>query len=208
MRAISRCIPQFVKTPFIQLGVRRPEPWALECMRQVNRIQLSRAELSLISQVIVSKRPCRMLVFGLGNDAPFWTRLNEGGTTVFLEDNKIWLDIMMGRDSQLSAFLVDYQTSVTKYKELLADPSSLGGPLVEEVEKEKWDIIFVDAPDGSKPDSPGRMRSIYMASQLVSDDGDIFVHDCDREIEKACCDQFLGSDNLRAEVALLRHYRR
>ena len=53
---------------------------------------------------------------------------------------------------------------------------------------------------------PGRMKSIYQSSRLISDSGDVFVHDCDRPVEIAYCDRFLKEENLRAEVQKLRHY--
>ena len=56
---------------------------------------------------------------------------------------------------------------------------------------------------------PGRMQSIYMASKLARENGntDVFVHDCDRQIENAYANRFLGQENLACEVERLRHYR-
>jgi glucuronoxylan 4-O-methyltransferase len=79
--------------------------------------------------------------------------------------------------------------------------------LPESVERTRWDIVLVDAPEGWDETTPGRMKSIFLASQLVAADGDVFVHDCDRQVERAFCDRFLKPENLFAEVESLRHYR-
>jgi glucuronoxylan 4-O-methyltransferase len=207
MRAISRCIPQFVKTPFIFLGLRVPTRWAMEMMRQVSRIQLSREELNAVAQVVREKRPCRLLVFGAGNDSPYWARLNRGGRTIFLEDNAQWGATMLRRDRCLTILPIDYRTRIAQWREFLEAPERLPIGLPEAASRDQWDAILVDGPAGDKENSPGRMGSIYLASRLATAGAHIFVHDCDRDIERICCDRFLGPQNLQAEIELLRHYR-
>ena len=76
----------------------------------------------------------------------------------------------------------------------------------QEVEKENWDIILVDAPAGWGDQTPGRMKSIFIASQLAANYTDVFVHDCDRIVEKTYSHTFLKQENLKTEIQKLRHY--
>jgi glucuronoxylan 4-O-methyltransferase len=82
--------------------------------------------------------------------------------------------------------------------------------LPDNVEKEKWDIIVVDGPDGQSDQATGRMKSIFLSSRLIMNSGDIFVHDCNREVEDIYCNNFLKKENLQIEIkgsfGLLRHY--
>ena len=55
-------------------------------------IQLKPAEIIKIIQAISKFDQCKMLVFGLGNDSPFWCSANGKGRTVFLEDFQPWYD--------------------------------------------------------------------------------------------------------------------
>ena len=194
--------------PTIALSAQWPALRWLRAMRRVNSIQLRAAELRTIAVTVKRKAPCNFLVFGLGNDAAFWHRLNRGGTTVFLEDNEEWLRKVAGRHPRITASLVDYGTRRAQWRELLDAPAQkLAMNLPESVERTRWDVILVDAPEGWDEMTPGRMKSIFLASQLVAADGDVFVHDCDRQVEQAFCDRFLKPENLFAEVESLRHYR-
>jgi hypothetical protein len=77
------------------------------------------------------------------------------------------------------------------------------------VRRSGWDVILVDGPPGHREDLPGRMKSIYEASRLAAHGAKIFVHDCDRPIEAAFADRYLGPDRRFIEVsgrALLRGY--
>ena len=47
-------------------------------------IQLKQAELLKIYHAIGQFKSCRMLVFGMGYDSPFWRHINSAGRTVFL----------------------------------------------------------------------------------------------------------------------------
>jgi len=51
------------------------------------------------------------------------------------------------------------------------------------------------------------MKSIRFASRVIAVNGDVFVHDCDREVERAFCDRLLEPRNLVEEIGRLRHYR-
>jgi Polysaccharide biosynthesis len=159
---------------------------------------------------IKRKAPCRLLIFGLGNDGLFWHKLNRGGVTVFLEDNLDWYNKITSRSYYLNAFLVNYHTKRGDWRVLLDSPALLEMTLPERVENEAWDIILVDAPQGTSDQTPGRMKSIYLASRLVKNLGDVFVHDCHREEEVVYSTTFLKKENLVTEIkspgGFLRHY--
>ena len=86
---------------------------------------------------------------------------------------------------------VNYNTRITDWKTLLEYPSLLDMTLPGYVEEEEWDVIFVDAPGGWNDQTPGRMKSIYLSSRLVKNSYDIFVHDCNREVEDIYCNKYL-----------------
>jgi glucuronoxylan 4-O-methyltransferase len=180
-------------------------------MRRLNGIQLSAEQLQLITVSVKRKAPCRLLVFGLGNDSLFWFRLNRGGVTIFLEDSKEWYQKVVKRLKDLRAFLVNYNTRRDDWKMLLQSPSLLHMSLPNDVENENWDVIIVDGPEGHNDQTLGRMKSIYLAAQLVKNLGDVFVHDCDREVEDIYANNFLKKENIIMEVkgpmGLLRHYK-
>lgn len=179
-------------------------------VRAISGIQLSASQLRLIILTVKQSAPCRLLVFGLGNDTVFWLQLNRGGETVFLEDNEFWLRRVVGRSRHIKAYLVAYGTRRGDWQKLLESPSELAMSLPAAVEKHSWDIVIVDAPAGYDDNTPGRMKSIYMASQLAKCPGDVFVHDCNREIEDIYSHRFLGEPNLmievRSAIGYLRHY--
>ena len=81
--------------------------------------------------------------------------------------------------------------------------------LPREITATKWDVILVDAPKGCQPSLPGRMKSIFMASKLARGNQhvDVFVHDCERQIEDVYTKHVLCPENLVCEVERLRHYR-
>jgi len=179
-------------------------------MRKLNGVQLSTMQLKVICATIKRKIPKKLLVFGLGNDSFFWTNLNRKGVTVFLEDNKEWFKNVMKKSENIKAYLVSYNTQRKDWEIMLEDKSLLEMTLPNDVEKEAWDVILVDAPAGWNDESPGRMKSIFLSSKLIRISGDIFVHDCDREVEEIYCDKFLQKENLRMEIkapiGFLRHY--
>jgi len=191
----------------LALGVHWPALRILRAMRRVNGVQLSAAELRAIALTVKPKAPCRFLIFGFGNDALFWMRLNRGGTTVFLEDNDEWLQNALRSNPEAAIYPIVYETLRPQWRALLDAPDNLVTKLPESVEHTRWDVILVDAPAGWGDATPGRMKSIFLASRLVAANGDVFVHDCDREVEQIYCDRFLHADNLVAEIRRLRQYR-
>lgn len=172
--------------------------------------QLTYAEYALITEKIVTKAPCNVLVFGVGNDSSLWIEANKGGKTVFLEDNAQWLSTIKKRLPKLQGHLVAYNTKRIDWFKLLKCPQfkCLELSLPREIHQTRWDIIFIDGPYGGTDASPGRMKSIYTSSKLAfkNKNVDVFVHDCNRTVEDIYCKTFLLPKNLKKSIRLLRHY--
>lgn len=176
-------------------------------VRKYNEIQITVEELTTIADVLRRRGACNFLVFGLGNDSLFWSRFNRGGKTVFLEDDKEWFTKILKKNGRLTAHLINYRTQLTQWEEFLGSPAVFDLDLPEAVKSVQWDVILVDAPAGWYETAPGRMKSIAASSRLARDSGDVFVHDCDRRVEKIYCDRYLKAENLVAEVGKLKHFR-
>lgn len=205
-KSIKILLRLYLSKPSIRFCARWTTPWTLKVMRWLNDIQLNRRELESIIEAIRSKSRCRLLVFGLGNDSLFWSSINQGGQTIFLEDNQYWFDLILRKHKNLNAFLVDYNSQRTQWQDLLHSPELLDLELPDAVRKKNWDVILVDAPAGYADLSPGRMKSIYLASKLSCDGSDIFVDDCDREIENIYSTHYLNDKNLVEKIGKLKHY--
>lgn len=179
--------------------------------KQHDGIQLRPAELIKIFQAIRSFEQCNMLVFGLGNDSPFWCRANSNGHTVFLEDFQPWYDKITAKYPEIEAYPVSYPCNITQWREVMDQPERLAVDLPGEVPLDHWDVILVDGPRGHEftEEIPGRMSSIYTASQLVGKNGYVFVHDAERIVEGTFAAKFLGKDHFVEKVrgrALLKIY--
>ena len=196
--------------PSVELARLWPSFFNISVMRRLNKIQLSPEQLKVIYTTIKTKAPCKFLVFGLGNDSVFWSRLNRDGITIFLEDNEDWFQKMTKRSKDITAYLVNYNTRRKDWKMLIENPSLLNMTLSNDIENEEWDVILVDAPAGWNSQKPGRMKSIFLSSRLIKNSGDIFVHDCNRKVEDIYCNIFLKKENLKTEIkaplGYLRHY--
>lgn len=196
--------------PSIELARLWPLLITISAMRRLNEIQLSAEQLKIIAVTVKDKAPCKLLIFGLGYDSVFWLKLNRGGVTIFLENNDDWLQKIAQKSKEIIAYAVNYNTKLIDWQRLLESPSLLDMTLPRNVTKEKWDIIFVDGPEGWDDQTPGRMKSIYLSSILANNSGDIFVHDCNREVENIYCNKFLKKENLKVEIKApigsLRHY--
>ena len=193
-------LEKILTVPVIKLARKWPSLPLIIAVRLLNGIQMTARQMQLIMKTIQKKTPCKFLVFGVGNDSVFWALLNQGGETVFLEDNPVWFDKITKRIPQISAYLISYETLRKDWKKLLAEPSLLEVSLPESIKEQDWDIALVDAPAGYDDNTPGRMKSIYTASKLVRDSGDVFVHDCNREVEDLFCNNFLKKENLSFEI--------
>jgi len=179
----------------------------LKRLRIIIGIQLSVKQLEAILTQIKQKTECKLLVFGLGNDSLLWVTANRSGQTVLLEEHQAWFNEFKSRYPEWLAYRVSYETKLRDWKTWLNQPDKLTLDLNPEIHQTPWDIILVDGPIGYGDDAPGRMKSIYTASQLINQGGDIFVHDCEREVERVYCDTFLLPKNLVKEITNLRHYR-
>lgn len=178
----------------------------LECDAE----QLSRNEYLYVAQLVASRGGCNLLVFGVGNDSKLWLLANGAGKTVFLESSLFWSELIRWRHPDIDIRMVRYGTKRNAWRELLdGRATDLALDLPKDVEDERWDVIFVDGPAAHADSSPGRMKSIYAASVLACrwPGADLAVHDCDREVERAYCDRFLGDDLLVREFERTRHYR-
>lgn len=139
-------------------------------------------------------------VFGCGNDSQLWERLNSGGTTTFLEDDPDWASTVQSKLAASPVHLVTYGTRLSDWSRLLPRPEALEMDLPADVTGRKWDIILVDGPAGHKDDCPGRMKSIYAASRLVTPGGMIFLHDAERPAEAAYADRYLKRGRVVVDV--------
>lgn len=190
----------------VDRSVERQSISRLTLMKVLHNFCMQPREIRLISRVLSRRGPCNLLVFGLGNDSTYWRRLNRGGRTVFLEDDRDWLARLAAKDPQLEAYLVQYGTVLSQWEELLHCPFRLQMYLPTGILDREWDVVLVDAPKGMNDDSPGRMKSIFIASILRAADADVFVHDCDREVESSYCARYLGAEHLREQTGRLNHY--
>ncbi len=158
---------------------------------------MRKGEYQYIRQIIWSRTPCNLLVFGVGNDSNFWHESNPKGKTVFLEDYSLWEKKIRKQNPDLIICHVEYNTLVRNASKLLkayrgGDKKCLHMKLPNKVKNKKWDVIIVDGPRGNSSRYPGRMKSIYMASILAAPDADIFLHDVHRRVEKQYSREFLG----------------
>lgn len=165
-----------------------------------NKGHLTEKEYLYISGFVRNKN---LLVFGTGNDTPYWKLL--GSFVVFLENSKRWFD-----KTDPNQYLVHYQTKKKESDTLLSCYRSgvtnrLEMDLPNIVYETSWDAIFVDGPQGWGDDTPGRMQSLYMAKTLSNKNTDVFVHDFDREVERVwSLELFSNMVNLVDKIVHLR----
>ncbi|MFA5389081.1 MAG: hypothetical protein WC312_04930 [Candidatus Omnitrophota bacterium] len=176
------------------------------------RMLIDMRQIVFILRALKGKFPCNMLVFGLGWDALMWLELNRDGHTVFLEDDPEWMKKIMGLRPGIQAHRVIYPTKISDWDIFLDRPEKLQVDLPDCVNKTAWDVILVDGPCGCYAgigkEPPGRMCSIYLASKLIRDGGDIFVDDCERIVEGRYADRYLGKKHFVAEVRSRTNMRR
>ncbi|KAF3447400.1 hypothetical protein FNV43_RR12586 [Rhamnella rubrinervis] len=183
-------------------------------------------EISVSSRILEKISPCNFLIFGLGHDSLMWTSLNFGGRTVFLEEDKAWIDQIKERVPSLEAYHVTYDTKVHQADELLklgdeeecksvSDPRESKCRLAlknfpSEVYEMEWDLIMVDAPTGYFEGAPGRMSAIYTAGLMArnrdSGETEVFVHDVDRVVEDKFSKTFLCQGYLTEQEGRIRHF--
>ncbi|KAH6820594.1 glucuronoxylan 4-O-methyltransferase-like protein [Perilla frutescens var. hirtella] len=183
-------------------------------------------EISVTSRILDKKSPCSFLVFGLGHDSLMWHSLNNGGRTIFLEEDESWIEQIKRRFPMLESYHVTYESKVNQANDLMqvgkgpectavADPRysmcqlALKG-LPAEVYDIEWDLIMVDAPTGYHDEAPGRMAAIYTAGMMArnrrSGVTNVFVHDVNREVEDNFSREFLCEGYLKKQEGRLRHF--
>jgi hypothetical protein len=143
-------------------------------------------QYSRLTSSIYGKAPARLLVFGCGLDSVLWSELNQGGQTVYLEDDLRWKQA--GESAGLTVVEVHYESKLNVWLEDVRLPFGCTCSWMEV----PWDIILVDGPLGVGA-GPGREQSIYTAGYFRNKSGSlIYVHDYERDWERVCCDKYLG----------------
>ncbi|KAF3590145.1 hypothetical protein F2Q69_00030146 [Brassica cretica] len=183
-------------------------------------------EVSVSKRVLDKKSPCNFLVFGLGHDSLMWASLNHGGRTLFIEEDKAWIETVTNKFPNLESYHVVYNTKVKNSDKLMelgrseectsvTDPRNSKCDLAlkdfpADFYETKWDLIMVDAPTGYHEEAPGRMSAIYTAGLLARnrEDGetDVFVHDVNRPVEDEFSATFLCKGYMREQNGRLRHF--
>ncbi|KDP45647.1 hypothetical protein JCGZ_17254 [Jatropha curcas] len=155
-----------------------------------------------------------------------WTSLNHGGRTVFLEEDKAWIEQIKGKLPSLESYHVSYDTKVHEADGLMetgqgeeckivSDPRFSKCQLAlkgfpSDVYDIEWDLIMVDAPTGYHDEAPGRMTAIYtaglMARNRENGETDVFVHDVDRVVEDKFSKAFLCEGYMTEQEGRLRHF--
>ncbi|KAI3963078.1 hypothetical protein MKW92_040816 [Papaver armeniacum] len=188
--------------------------------------QQTYSEISVTAKILEKKSPCNFLVFGLGHDSLMWSTLNHGGRTVFLEEDKSWIEQIKERFSMLESYHVEYDHKVNQADNLMGlakrdecklvgDPRhsacqlSLKG-MPNEIYEIEWDLIMVDAPTGYHDEAPGRMSAIYTAGMMARNreegETDVFVHDVNRVVEDKFSMAFLCEGYMKIQEGRLRHF--
>ncbi|OVA00133.1 putative polysaccharide biosynthesis protein [Macleaya cordata] len=184
-------------------------------------------EISVTAKILEKKSPCNFLVFGLGHDSLMWSTLNHGGRTVFLEEDKSWIEQIKQRFPMLESYHVVYDSKVNQAEDLMEvgkgeECTSVGDPrnsvcqlalkgMPNEVYEIEWDLIMVDAPTGYHEDAPGRMSAIYTAGMMARNreegETDVFVHDVNRVVEDKFSKAFLCDGYMKIQEGRLRHFK-
>ncbi|KAH9769943.1 polysacc synt 4 domain-containing protein [Citrus sinensis] len=192
-----------------------------------NASALTKKEFKLLSNLITSKAPCNLLIFGLDPQYLELSKANAEGITVFLEDDSNKINAVKRKSNRTQIYKVDYQRPAKDAYKLLKHarqnpacaprsellPSSKCKltlkDLPQEVFKHKWDVIVVDGPRGDMLEAPGRMSTIYTASMLArnGETTNVVVHDVDRTIEKWFSWEFLCEENLVSSKGKLWNFR-
>lgn len=171
----------------------------LKVMKAKNKGLMSEVQYTNVGYIMSAIAPCNLLVFGLGDDSFLWDKLNHGGKTVFLEDDKEWIENF--KNSNLLITPVEYTTFVGDHEKIKFDSSQLEMNLPDEITSKKWDMIIVDAPLGHGPPGrpykgPGRMQSIYTAHKLLKDGGICVIDDMKRLVEQKYGIHYFGYENI------------
>lgn len=159
------------------------------CWRYVVPQEVSIDEYVNTCKVILQKRPCNILVYGLRNDATLFSSLNKDGHTIFVEDDNKWIQQMKMKHVSRGNFKTNVAQSIANKCTSPYTQSSY-------IDMYQWDIIIVNGPYGHNDQMPGREIPIFEASHVINNhhtDVDIFIHDIDRPLEQMACNKFLAN---------------
>ena len=167
-------------------------------MKKQKKGLMSKKQYLAIAKKLSESSPCNLLVFGLGDDSYLWSKINNEGVTIFLEDSKEWITSI--NDVTLDVEHVVYKTLIENQKEIGYNAEKLELSLPNRVSNLMYDFIIVDAPLGHQPPrpfkGPGRMSSIYMSFKLLKKGGIVVIDDMGRPIEKQYAFHYFGEENL------------
>lgn len=166
-----------------------------QCPKQLpHGIQMGPQQISAIQKVLMTSS--NLLVWGLGNDSPYWNNCIKG-RVVFLEDGisydktgGSWYDAIMKKFPYLEAYKIYYTTRKSKSFDKYYDHPDLWKDLdlrqqlPVSLTTMEWHVIIIDAPIGYDDRGPGRYQSIVTSSLLAEPGSHIFVDDYDRKIER------------------------
>lgn len=153
-------------------------------MRRPETMQMNQKQIDQILSVLPTNG--NLLVWGLGNDSPFWKQ-STCGHVIFIEDNREWINKIALKYPLLDVEKVRYTTGVKKSLHYINGTNlsslALNIPRIKNID---WDVIIVDAPAGNYDEAPGRYQSIYNSKQLVRPNKitHVFVDDYDRKVER------------------------
>ena len=157
--------------------------------------QMGREQIKEILSVL--PKDGNLLVWGLGNDSPFWHDSTDG-KVVFIEDDipekkagTLWFDLITSKYPFLEAQKVHYTTDTVKsydrymqHSEFWDIELDIRDQLPDSFANTRWDVILVDAPLGCCNAGPGRYQSIYTSKLLSNPDTHVFIDDYERKVEK------------------------
>ena len=150
----------------------------------------SLGEYQYIGNLIDLHAPGNILVFGIGYDSPYWMDINSGGQTLFLEDSTYWIQKVKSQNPTIVVEEITYTTKRRQWRRIIDQPEKLQLSLPRAVLETFWDVVFIDAPRGNKGRFPGRMQSIFSASNLNCKH--ILAHDCNRRVERIYFQRYIG----------------
>jgi len=179
-----------------------PDSVAASRMQYPETAQMGREQIDYILSVLPPDG--NLLVWGLGNDSPYWNSYTSG-KVMFLEDDiphpkygTLWYDEIMSKYPYLNAFKVHYTTNNDEenFERYMRDPWSdelILEDFPREVLDTAWDVILVDAPQGDRNHGPARYQAIYATLQLARNKltspiaggsaVHVFIDDYERKVE-------------------------
>jgi glucuronoxylan 4-O-methyltransferase len=171
---------------------------------------MSLREYTSVLSVLNERAPCNVLIYGVGKDSYAYAAVNEGGRTLFVEGDAEWAQKVAAEHPQLEILRVSYPTTIGEaLRTNLAAPAWTTGAIGMADAAGGWDVILVDGPPGELERNPGRLAPIseaglYAKRRVGEGQGrgkgtgtevvvvDVFVHDCNRDLEARASDMYLG----------------